>query len=73
MPCLAVGELGVGLGIHNEEFVAFLVHTIALGGVNMVRQTGDQNFCAGLSEYLIPEDENMMLEEWQSLIAANEE
>ena len=64
MPCLAVGELGVGLGIHNEEFGVFLVHTIALGGVYMqFAKQATKIFVLVSSEYLIPEDENMMLEE----------
>ena len=64
MSCLAVGELGVGLGIHNEEFGDFLVHAIALGGVNMqFAKQATKIFVLVSSEYLIPEDENMMLEE----------
>ena len=64
MPRLAVGDFGVGLGIHNEEFGVFLVHTIALGGVNMqFAKQATKIFVLVSSEYLIPEDNYMMLEE----------
>ena len=64
MPCFSIGEFGVGLGIHNEEFGVFLVHTIALGRMYMqFTKQATKVFVLVSSEYLIAEDENMMFEE----------
>ncbi len=62
MPSLAVGQLGVGLGVDNKKLGILLIHTIAFGGMNVqLTEQAAEGFVLIAGEGLIPEHQDMVL------------